>query len=46
MRWEGHVAHAGWKRITRACRVIFGKPQEKDGLNDLKSGARIILELI
>jgi hypothetical protein len=41
MRWAGHVAHMGKRRV--AYRVLVGKPEGKDHLGDPGLDGRIIL---
>jgi hypothetical protein len=44
MRWAGHVAHIGERRV--AYRVMVGKPAGKNHLEDLVLDGRIILRWI
>jgi hypothetical protein len=44
MRWAGHVAYVGDRSI--ACRVLVGRPDGRDHLEDLGVGGRIQLKLV
>jgi hypothetical protein len=41
MGWAGHVAHIGERRGV--CRVLMGKPEERNHLGDPGADARMIL---
>jgi hypothetical protein len=41
MRWAGHVACMGEKRV--ACKILVGRPREGDHLGDSGTDGRIIL---